>query len=72
MTSEELTSLKETYTGRTVTVEAIRPELTRWANMSGRAITVNCNGRVIVQFEGADEAYYDIDPEYLIITEKLP
>jgi hypothetical protein len=65
MTPEELENLKATYTGRTVMIEAVRPELTRWANMPGRVITFNCNGRALVQFEGADQAIYDIDPEYL-------
>jgi hypothetical protein len=71
MTSEDLANLKETYAGRTITIEALRPELTRWANLPGRVITINCNGRAIVQFEGADEAFYDIDPEYLRIVEPL-
>ena len=46
-------------------IEALRPELTRWANVPGRVITFNCNGRALVQFEGADQAFYDIDPVYL-------
>jgi hypothetical protein len=65
MTPEELANLKETYTGRTVMVEALRPELTRWANVPGHVITFNCNGRAIVQFEGADQGFYDIDPDYI-------
>jgi hypothetical protein len=65
MTTEELENLKEIYTGRTVMIEALRPELTRWANVPGRVITINCNGRALVRFEGADEAFYDIDPEYI-------
>ncbi|MGA2059036.1 MAG: hypothetical protein ABSG67_01040 [Thermoguttaceae bacterium] len=65
MTPEKLDNLKETYTGRTVMIEALRPELIRWANVPGRVITFNCNGRALVRFEGADEAFYDIDPEYL-------
>ncbi len=69
MTPEELEILKETYTGRTVMIEALRPELTRWANVPGHVITFNCNGRALVQFEGADEAFYDIDPEYLMPVE---
>ena len=35
MTPEELDSLKETYTGRTVMIEALHPELIRWANVPG-------------------------------------
>jgi hypothetical protein len=69
MTPEELTTLKQTYTGRTVMVEALRPELTRWANVPGHVITFNCNGRAIVQFEGADQGFYDIDPDYLKTVE---
>ena len=69
MTPEELENLKETYTGRTVMIEALRPELVRWANVPGRVITFNCNGRALVRFEGADEAFYDIDPEYLLPVE---
>jgi hypothetical protein len=69
MTSNDLENLKKTFTGRTVTVEALRPELTRWANMSGRVIAINGNGRALVQFDGADQAFYDIDPEYLRIAE---
>jgi hypothetical protein len=69
MTSEELTQLKKTYTGRTVMVEAMRPELTRWANVPGHAMTINCNGRVLVRFECADEGIYDVDPEYLRLVE---
>ena len=69
MTPEELADLKETLTGQAVMVEAFRPELTRWANIRGRVITINCNGRALVQFEGADPGFYDIDPEYLRIAE---
>ncbi len=45
MTPQELADLKETLTGQTVMVEAFRPELTRWANVQGHVITINCNGR---------------------------
>jgi hypothetical protein len=69
MTPAELTNLKETLTGRTVMIEAVRPELARWANVPGHVITFNCNGRALVQFEGADQGFYDIDPEYLIPVE---
>jgi len=65
MTPEEIAKLKETYTGRTVVVEVLRPELTRWANVPGKVITINGNGRALVQFEGPDTGWYDIDPDYL-------
>jgi hypothetical protein len=70
MTPEEIEQLKATYTGRAVMVETMRPEFTRWANTPGRVITFNCNGRALVQFEGADQGIYDIDPEYLRLAEQ--
>ena len=72
MTTDELTALKKTYTGQTVTIEALRPELTRWANLPGRVVTINCNGRALVQFEGADKGFYDIDPDYSDSPNRLP
>jgi hypothetical protein len=69
MTPEELTYLKETYTGRIVKVEAVRPELAPWANVPGKVITINCSGRALVQFEGPDQSWYDIEPEYLDIVQ---
>jgi hypothetical protein len=70
MTSKELSNLKKTYTGQTIAVEAVRPELARWANVPGRVVTINGNGRALVQFEGADQGFYDIDPDYLELAEK--
>jgi hypothetical protein len=70
MTPQQLTNLKRNLTGKTVAVEALRPELTRWADLIGRVVTINCNGRALVQFEGADQGIYDIDPDYLKIAEQ--
>jgi hypothetical protein len=61
----EIERLKRQYTGRRVTVDARRPELTRFAGMSGRVATVNCNGRALVEFDRLDSNRYDIDPEFL-------
>ncbi|MGW8257866.1 MAG: hypothetical protein ACWGMZ_10310 [Thermoguttaceae bacterium] len=69
MTSEELALLKATYTGQSVIVKGLRPELARWTSRSGRVITVNCNGRALVQFDGPEQAWHDFDPEYLQIHE---
>ncbi len=73
MTPEELAKLKEAYTGRTVMVEPLRPELAPWANVPARVVTITCNGRALVQFQGADQSWYDIEPEYLnfVDTEQL-
>jgi hypothetical protein len=65
MPPEELERLKQQYVGKRVVVDARRPELTRLANLPGRVVTINCNGRALVQFEGPATGWYDIDPEFL-------
>lgn len=67
--SENLERLRKTLTGRRVTVDANRPELYRWANMAGRVVTVNCNGRALVRFDGPDRAWHDIAPEFLRLSD---
>ena len=67
MTTPELDILKKKFLGRTVTIDAQRPELVRMADLRGKVITVNCNGGALVQFEGPDPAWYEIEPEYLKI-----
>jgi hypothetical protein len=49
-----------------VKVNEARPELTRFAGIVGRVVTVNYNGRAIVDFQ--DGAWYDIpaSDEYLV------
>jgi hypothetical protein len=69
MTTPELDILKKKYLGRTVTIDAQRPELVRMAELRGRVITINCNGGALVQFEGPDSAWYEIEPEYLKIDD---
>ncbi len=65
MTAEQLERLKQQYAGKRVLVDARRPELARWGNVPGRVITVNDNGDALVQFDGADAGWHDIDPEFL-------
>jgi hypothetical protein len=72
MTSSEFEILKKKYTGKTVTIDAQRPELTRMAGLHGRVIAINCNGGALVQFEGSDPGWYEIGPEYLEIEESSP
>jgi len=71
MSPEELDGLKQQYAGQRVTVDARRPELARWANVPARVVTINCSGRALIQFEGPDLGWHDIDPEYLKL-EPLP
>jgi hypothetical protein len=65
MSPEELERLKQQYAGKRVLVDARRPELARLADVPGRVVTINCNGRALVQFEGPVSGWYDIDPEFL-------
>ncbi len=61
--------LKREWTDQFVQVNADRPELKRFANRIGRVITVNYNGKAVIDF--ADGGWYDItaSEEYL---RKLP
>lgn len=69
--SAELERLVEQYAGRSVVVDAQRPELARMAGKRGRIITINCNGRALVQFDGVDTAWYDFDPDFLKLVEPV-
>jgi hypothetical protein len=65
MSPEAVDKLRAQYAGKRVLVDASRPELARLANVPGRVVTINCNGRALVQFEGPDPSWHDIDPAYL-------
>ena len=65
MTPLELERLKRQYAGKRVSVDAERPELAPMVGRSGKVITVNGNGRALVQFDGADASWHDLDPTFL-------
>jgi hypothetical protein len=65
MTPIEVERLKRQYAGKRVTVDARRPELTRFAGMPGRVVAINFNGQALVEFEGSNPSRYDIAPEFL-------
>lgn len=56
--------LKLEWTDQFVEVSPDRPELTRFAGIVGRVVTVNFNGKAIVDFQ--DGGWYDIDPSALV------
>ncbi|MGL4550644.1 MAG: hypothetical protein ACRC33_05615 [Gemmataceae bacterium] len=56
--------LKAQWTDQLVTVAPGRADLTRFAGLVGRVITVNFNAKALVDF--ADGAWYDIDPAFLV------
>ena len=65
MAPMEVERLNRQYAGKRVTVNARRPELTRFADMPGRVVAVNFNGQALVEFDGPNPARYDIAPEFL-------
>ena len=70
MLPQEVDKLRAEYTGRQVMADAQRPELARLAGKLGCVKTINFNGRALVQFEGPDQGWYDIDPEFLKIVDE--
>jgi hypothetical protein len=65
----KIEELKREWTDRYVTAHPDRPELARFAGRVGRVVTVNWNGKALVDFQ--DGAWYDIpaSPEYLILMD---
>ncbi len=61
----EIEQLKQQWTNKQVKVDTSRPELRRFAGLVGTVITVNMNGKCLVNFQEG-WGRYDIDPAYLI------
>ncbi|MCI0681502.1 MAG: hypothetical protein L0Y71_05315 [Gemmataceae bacterium] len=57
--------LQREWTGKFVVVKAERPELKRFDGIVGRVVTVNYNGKAVIDFQ--DGGWYDItaSPEFL-------
>lgn len=69
---EDYHRLRSEWTGKTVQIKSSRSELSRFANKTGTVITVNKNGKCLVDFH--DGGWYDIEPNDLInctITEQI-
>jgi hypothetical protein len=72
MLRERLEKLRQEYAGRAVTIDSRRPELVRFADLKGRVVTISHNGRALVEFEGPDRGWYDIELDYLKVVDGLP
>lgn len=73
MVFEHIESLKLQYTDKYVVVDGTRPELRRFARLTGRVRTVNMSGRALVEFDGnSNIGWYDIDPCYLKVVDAPP
>ena len=71
MVFEQIEKLKRDYTDKYVEVDASRPELARFKNITGQVKTVNMSGRALVQFDAWDNiGWYDIDVDYLKVVPK--
>lgn len=58
--------LKRDWTDQFVTIVDVRPELKRFAGIVGRVVTVNCNGKAVIDFQ--DGAWYDITASSEFLT----
>lgn len=69
---DQIEKLKRDYTDKYVVVDASRPELQRFKNMTGQVKTVNMSGRALVRFDGGDNniGWFDINPEFLKFVPK--
>lgn len=69
---DQIEKLKREYTDKYVVVDASRPELQRFKNMTGQVKTVNMSGRALVRFDGGDNniGWFDINPEFLKFVPK--
>ena len=54
----QVDELKRQWTDQYVTVNPNRPELKRFAGIVGRVVTVNFNGKAVIDFQ--DGGWYDI------------
>lgn len=63
VSNAKVEELKRDWIDQYVTVQPEQLELKRFGNKVGRVITVNWNGKAIVDF--ADGAWYDINPHFL-------
>ncbi len=63
---EEKDELRKGWIDQFVKVNEERPELKRFAGIVGRVVTVNYNGKAIVDFQ--DGGWYDIpaSPDFLV------
>ena len=72
MLPAEVEKLKAQFTDKYVMVDAAHPELARFAKLVGQIKTFNFSGRALVQFEGADHGWYDLELAALEFVDPPP
>jgi hypothetical protein len=66
----QLESLRSEWTDQFVRVNSSRPELKRFAEIVGRVVTVNWNGKAVIDFQ--DGGWYDITASTEFLTRLDP
>ena len=61
---DQIEQLRQQWTDKWVVVDESRPELARFAGMAGRVVTINMNGKALVEFQEG-RGRYDISPQFL-------
>lgn len=68
---DAIEKLKSEFTDKYVVVDAGRPELARFAGLTGRVKTVNMSGKALVEFDGRNNiGWYDIGLDFLKVVPK--
>jgi hypothetical protein len=70
LTSAQMEELKRQWTDQFVQVKPDRPELQRFAHRVGRVVTVNWNGKALIDFQ--DGGWYDITASEEFLTRLDP
>jgi hypothetical protein len=65
----DLETLRAQWTDRFVRVNPDKPELARFAGRVGRVVTVNCNGRALVDFALGPWTDIPASPDYLLLVD---
>ena len=67
---QHIDELQREWVDAYVTVNADRPELKRFAGIVGRVVTVNYNGKAVIDFQ--DGGWYDITASSACLTRVDP
>jgi hypothetical protein len=66
-TFEQIEELREKWTDQMVVANPQQPELLRFGSWVGRVVTVNCSGKLIVDF--GDGGWYDFNADALVVLD---
>lgn len=65
----DIVALRAEWTDRFVRVQPNKPELARFAGRVGRVVTVNCNGKALVDFALGPWTDIPASADYLIVVD---